>query len=93
VVGAGPVHESVDIDGFDPAFASGRNQRWAGSLREGTCRCCAASGYFTLSGPTSSKIAPQYDPTTSTVQLAAQLLFEEFCAHDRKPLRMSAAWH
>ena len=24
------------------------------------------------------EVAPQYDPTTNTVQLAAQLLFEEF---------------
>jgi arginase family enzyme len=37
-----------------------------------------AHGGLNVIGADVVEVAPQYDPTTSTSQLAAQLLFEEF---------------
>jgi guanidinopropionase len=79
VVGAGPVYVSVDVDGFDPAFAPGTGTPEIGGLtsREGLALLRALGG-LDIVGADVVEVAPQYDPTTNTVQLAAQLLFEEF---------------
>jgi guanidinopropionase len=79
VVGTGPVYISVDVDGFDPAFAPGTGTPEAGGLtsREGLSLLRALGG-LDIIGADVVEVAPQYDPTTNTVQLAAQLLFEEF---------------
>jgi guanidinopropionase len=79
VVGAGPVYISVDVDGFDPAFAPGTGTPEIGGLtsREGLALLRALGG-LDIVGADVVEVAPQYDPTTNTVQLAAQLLFEEF---------------
>lgn len=79
VVGAGPVYVSVDVDGFDPAFAPGTGTPEVGGLtpREGLALLRALGG-LDIVGADVVEVAPQYDPTTNTVQLAAQLLFEEF---------------
>jgi agmatinase len=79
VVGAGPVYVSVDVDGFDPAFAPGTGTPEVGGLtpREGLSLLRALGG-LDIVGADVVEVAPQYDPTTNTVQLAAQLLFEEF---------------
>lgn len=79
VVGGGPVYVSVDVDGFDPAFAPGTGTPEVGGLtpREGLSLLRALGG-LDIVGADVVEVAPQYDPTTNTVQLAAQLLFEEF---------------
>ena len=79
VVGAGPVYVSVDVDGFDPAYAPGTGTPEVGGLtpREGLALLRALGG-LDIVGADVVEVAPQYDPTTNTVQLAAQLLFEEF---------------
>ena len=79
VVGTGPVYVSVDVDGFDPAFAPGTGTPEIGGLtsREGLALLRALGG-LDIVGADVVEVAPQYDPTTNTVQLAAQLLFEEF---------------
>jgi guanidinopropionase len=79
VVGAGPVYISVDVDGFDPAYAPGTGTPEAGGLeaREGLALLRALGGLHVI-GADVVEVAPQYDPTTNTSQLAAQLLFEEF---------------
>jgi guanidinopropionase len=79
VVGAGPVYVSVDVDGFDPAFAPGTGTPEVGGLtpREGLALLRGLGG-LDIVGADVVEVAPQYDPTTNTVQLAAQLLFEEF---------------
>ncbi len=79
VVGAGPVYVSVDVDGFDPAYAPGTGTPEVGGLtpREGLALLRTLGG-LNIVGADVVEVAPQYDPTTNTVQLAAQLLFEEF---------------
>jgi agmatinase len=79
VVGNGPTYISVDVDGFDPAYAPGTGTPEAGGLeaREGLALLRALGGLHVV-GADVVEVAPQYDPTTNTSQLAAQLLFEEF---------------
>jgi arginase family enzyme len=79
VVGEGPVYLSVDVDGFDPAYAPGTGTLEVGGLtpREGLALLRALGG-LDIIGADVVEVPPQYDPTTNTAQLAAQLLFEEF---------------
>jgi guanidinopropionase len=79
VVGDGPIYISVDVDGFDPAYAPGTGTPEVGGLqaREGLELLRALAG-LKIIGADVVEVAPQYDPTTNTSQLAAQLLFEEF---------------
>jgi guanidinopropionase len=79
VVGDGQVYISIDVDGFDPAYAPGTGTPEAGGLeaREGLALLRALGGLNVI-GADVVEVAPQYDPTTNTSQLAAQLLFEEF---------------
>ena len=78
VVGDEPIYISVDVDGFDPAYAPGTGTPEAGGLeaREGLALLRSLAGLRVI-GADVVEVAPQYDPTTNTVQLAAQLLFEE----------------
>ena len=80
VVGDGQVYISIDVDGFDPAYAPGTGTPEAGGLeaREGLALLRALGGLNVI-GADVVEVAPQYDPTTNTSQLAAQLLVEE-CA-------------
>src|SRR5215469_15298720 len=79
VVGAGPIYVSVDVDGFDPAYAPGTGTPEVGGLtpREVQALLRSLAG-LDIVGADVVEVAPQYDPTTNTAQLAAQILFEEF---------------
>jgi agmatinase len=79
VVGDGPLYISIDVDGFDPAFAPGTGTPEIGGLdtREGLALLRALKG-LNVVGADVVEVAPQYDATTNTSQLGAQLLFEEF---------------
>jgi guanidinopropionase len=79
VVGDEPIYVSVDVDGFDPAYAPGTGTPEAGGLeaREGIALLRGLQG-LKIAGADVVEVAPQYDPTTNTSQLAAQCLFEEF---------------
>jgi guanidinopropionase len=79
VVGDQPIYVSVDVDGFDPAYAPGTGTPEAGGLeaREGLAILRGLAG-LKVAGADVVEVAPEYDPTTNTVQLAAQILFEEF---------------
>lgn len=79
VVGDEPIYISVDVDGFDPVYAPGTGTPEAGGLeaREGLALLRGLHG-LNIAGADVVEVAPQYDPTTNTVQLAAQILFEEF---------------
>jgi guanidinopropionase len=70
---------SVDVDGFDPAYAPGTGTPEVGGLeaREGLALLRALAG-LNIVGADVVEVAPEYDPTTNTSQLAAQILFEEF---------------
>src|SRR5580700_12076421 len=79
VVGDQPIYVSVDVDGFDPAYAPGTGTPEAGGLeaREGLALLRGLQG-LSIAGADVVEVAPEYDPTTNTSQLAAQILFEEF---------------
>src|ERR1039457_5213079 len=69
VVGDGPVYVSVDVDGFDPAFAPGTGTPEVGGItpREGIALLRALTGLHII-GADVVEVAPQYDPTTNTAQ-------------------------
>ena len=79
VVGDGPVYVTVDVDGFDPAYAPGTGTPEIGGLssREGLALLRGLAGIDVV-GADVVEVAPQYDPTSNTAQLGAQILFEEF---------------
>jgi guanidinopropionase len=79
VIGDDPVYISVDVDGFDPAFAPGTGTPEVGGLTsaEGIALLRGLAGLQVI-GADVVEVAPQYDPSTNTSQLAAQLLFEQF---------------
>jgi guanidinopropionase len=86
VVGDQPIYISVDVDGFDPAYAPGTGTPEAGGLeaREGLAILRGLHG-LNIAGADVVEVAPEYDPTTNTSQLAAQILFEEFALMTLEP--------
>ncbi len=92
LIGDMPVYVSIDVDGFDPAYAPGTGTPEAGGMtpREGFQLLRGLMG-MNIIGADMVEVAPMYDPTSNTAQLGAQLLFEELCllaqAHkDRQPI-------
>ena len=77
VVGDGPTYVSFDIDGIDPAFAPGTGTPEAGGLttREVQAILHGLKGVDVIGGDV-VEVAPQYDTTTNTAQVGAQMLFE-----------------
>ncbi len=77
VVGTGPVYVTFDVDGLDPSFAPGTGTPEVGGLtpREAQMLLQGLSGLDVIGGDV-VEIAPQYDATTNTVHVGAQLLFE-----------------
>ncbi len=77
VIGDGPTYLSFDVDGLDPAFAPGTGTPEAGGLsaREVLAILRGMAGADIVGGDV-VEVAPQYDPTTNTAQIAAQTLFE-----------------
>ena len=77
VVGDGPTYLSFDVDGLDPAFAPGTGTPEIGGL---TTR--EAIGIFhglqglNICGGDVVEVSPQYDPSSNTAQVGAQMLFE-----------------
>ncbi|WP_262695730.1 agmatinase [Kordiimonas aquimaris] len=80
LIGDMPVYVSIDVDGFDPAYAPGTGTPEVGGLlpREGIDFLRGLMGMNVI-GADVVEVAPMYDPTSNTAQLGAQLLFEEFC--------------
>jgi len=77
VVGDVPVYISFDVDALDPAFAPGTGTPEVGGLTPRECQALLR-GFEGLNivGGDVVEIAPQYDTTTNTVQVGAQMLFE-----------------
>jgi guanidinopropionase len=77
IVGDGPTYLSFDVDSLDPAFAPGTGTPEAGGLSTaealGLVRGCAG---LDIVGGDVVEVAPQYDPTSNTAQVGAQMLFE-----------------
>jgi guanidinopropionase len=80
VVGDGPVYVSFDVDSVDPGFAPGTGTPEVGGLapREVLQLLRALSGVDVVGGDV-VEVAPQYDATTNTAQIAGQVLFTELC--------------
>jgi agmatinase len=79
VVSDGPTYISFDVDGLDPAFTPGTGTPEAGGLtpREAQAILHGLAGLDIVGGDV-VEVAPQYDPTTNTAMVGAQLLFEIF---------------
>jgi len=77
VVGAGPTYISFDVDGLDPAYAPGTGTPEAGGLtpREAQAILYGLKGLDIIGGDV-VEVAPQYDATTNTAMVGAQMLFE-----------------
>ena len=80
VLGAGPVYVSFDIDSVDPGFAPGTGTPEAGGLspREVLALLRGMAGLDVV-GCDVVEVAPQYDASTATAQIAAQVLFTQAC--------------
>lgn len=76
VVGDGPVYVSFDIDSVDPGFAPGTGTPEVGGLtpREVLQLLRGLAG-LDIVGADVVEVAPQYDATTNTAQVAAQVMF------------------
>ncbi len=79
VVGDGPTYISFDVDGLDPAYAPGTGTPEAGGLtpREAQAILHGLKGLDIIGGDV-VEVAPQYDATTNTAMVGAQMLFEIF---------------
>ncbi len=77
IVGDGPVYISFDVDGLDPAYAPGTGTPEVGGLSPRECQelLCGLAGLDVIGGDV-VEIAPQYDPSTNTAHVGAQMLFE-----------------
>ncbi len=77
VVGDGPFYVSFDVDGIDPAFTPGTGTPEVGGLtpREAQRLLRGLAGLAVIGGDV-VEVAPQYDATTVTAQVGAQMMFE-----------------
>jgi agmatinase len=83
IVGDGPTYVSFDIDSIDPALAPGTGTPEVGGFapREVLALLRGLAG-INLIGADVVEVAPQYDTTTGTAQIAAQMLFTLSCLAD-----------
>jgi agmatinase len=77
VIGDGPVYVSFDVDAIDPAFTPGTGTPEVGGLtpREAQRILRGLAGLNVIGGDV-VEVAPQYDATTVTAQVGAQMMFE-----------------
>ncbi|MEM1432755.1 MAG: agmatinase [Pseudomonadota bacterium] len=77
VIGSGPTYITVDVDGIDPAFAPGTGTPEVGGLtpRE-VQRVLRGLSSAQIIGGDVVEVAPQYDPSTNTAHVGAQMMFE-----------------
>ncbi|MDF1750315.1 MAG: agmatinase [Alphaproteobacteria bacterium] len=80
VVGDGPIYVTFDVDCLDPAFAPGTGTPEIGGVtsREAMTMLRGLAGLNVIGGDV-VEVAPQYDSTTNTAQVGAQILFEILC--------------
>ncbi len=88
VVGDGPTYVTFDVDGIDPGFAPGTGTPEVGGLspREALAIVRGLAGLDIIGGDV-VEVAPQYDATTNTAQIGAQMLFTELCLVAANPRR------
>lgn len=80
IIGDGPTYVSFDIDSVDPGFAPGTGTPEVGGLqpREVLQLLRGLAGINIVGGDV-VEVAPQYDATSNTAHIAAQVLFELLC--------------
>jgi guanidinopropionase len=80
VAGNESTYISFDVDSLDPAFAPGTGTPEVGGLSSADAlailRGCMG---LDIVGGDVVEVAPQYDPTTNTAQVAGQVLFARLC--------------
>ncbi len=80
VAGSGPTYLSFDIDSVDPGFAPGTGTPEVGGLTPfQVLQLLRGLIGIDVIGGDVVEVAPQYDATSNTAQVAAQVLFEIFC--------------
>jgi agmatinase len=79
VVGDKPLYVTIDVDGIDPAYTPGTGTPEVGGLTPLQVQMIIRSlaGLDVIGGDV-VEVAPQYDATTNTAHVAAQMLFEIF---------------
>ena len=79
VVGQRPFYITIDVDGIDPAYTPGTGTPEVGGLTPLQVQMMLRElkGMDIIGGDV-VEVAPQYDPTSNTAHVAAQLLFELF---------------
>ena len=80
-----PTSRSMSTVSIRPMRPVPARPRSADSRRARASRCCGAWADSTSWARMSSRSRPEYDATTNTAQLAAQILFEEFALDDARP--------
>jgi len=92
VIGDGPTYVSFDVDSLDPAFTPGTGTPEVGGLtpREALAIIRSLQGR-NIVGADVVEVAPQYDATTNTAQVAAQVLFTLACLLSANPRRVPKA--
>lgn len=77
IIGDGPTYLSFDVDSLDPSIAPGTGTPEIGGLtsREVLELIRGLKGMNIVGGDV-VEVAPQYDPSTNTAQVGAQILFE-----------------
>lgn len=80
IAGSGPTYVSFDIDSIDPGFAPGTGTPEVGGLtpREALAILRGLKGLDIIGGDV-VEVAPQYDQSTATAQIGAQMLFQILC--------------
>jgi agmatinase len=80
VVGDGPTYVSFDIDSIDPGFAPGTGTPEVGGLTPlQVLQILRGLKGLDIMGGDVVEVAPQYDASTNTAQIGAQVLFELLC--------------
>jgi agmatinase len=80
IVGDGPTYLSFDIDSVDPGFAPGTGTPEVGGLTPAdVLRLLRGLQGINFVGGDVVEVAPQYDTTTNTAQIAAQVMFTILC--------------
>ncbi len=85
VVGDQPFYITIDVDGIDPAYTPGTGTPEVGGLTPLQVQMLLREfAGMNIIGGDVVEVAPQYDPTTNTAHVAAQLLFELFALLSKK---------
>ena len=79
VLGDKPFYITIDVDGIDPAYTPGTGTPEVGGLTPLQVQMMLRElAGMNIIGGDVVEVAPQYDPSTNTAHVAAQMLFEIF---------------